>query len=101
MKFKAGISGNPTGRPKGAKNLTTLQVKEILTGIIQQHLKPGQINRDLKELKPKDRLEILVKLATFIIPRPTETSLKFDFESLEPDKVEQIYSLIFDEHGNN
>lgn len=98
--FKNGQSGNPTGRPKGAKNLTTLQVKEILTGIIQQHLKPGQINRDLKELKPKDRLEILVKLATFIIPRPTENNVKFDFEQLPPEKVESIYQIIF-EHGNN
>ena len=30
--FKAGTSGNPAGRPKGARNRTTVAVEEILDG---------------------------------------------------------------------
>lgn len=99
-KFQSGISGNPTGRPKGAQNQVTIQVKEVLADVVKQHLTPAKINRDLKQLEPKERLEILAKLATFIIPRPTENSVRFDFESLEPEKVEKIYELIFKDGTN-
>lgn len=102
-KFLSGQSGNPQGRPKGVKNFTTVQAKAVLTGVLQRNLTVARVSKDLKALRPKERLETLVKIATFIIPRPQENNLKFDFEGLPPEKIEQIYSIIFnnDNNGND
>jgi hypothetical protein len=103
-KFEKGKSGNPTGRKKGKQNQTTEGVKLLIAGILKKHWSKAQINADLKAMNPKQRQETLSRLAGFVIPKPTENNVKFDFESLAPEKVTKIYDLIFNQQndeGNN
>jgi Family of unknown function (DUF5681) len=51
-KFKKGISGNPGGRPKGAKGIKTLMAKELNDSItVQQDGKKRRIRRSAALVK--------------------------------------------------
>lgn len=67
MAFKKGESGNPKGKPKGAKNKTTEEMKEILIKAVFED-SHYSIKDDLDELNPKDRLTLKAAFAKFILP---------------------------------
>lgn len=54
------------GRPKGTKNKTTAQIKEAFQQILSGSL--PQLIEDLKQLPPKDRVTLLLKLSDKVIP---------------------------------
>ena len=55
------------GRAKGTQNKVTREIKDFYKELIEKNL--HQIETDLIELSPKDRLEIILKLSEFIIPK--------------------------------
>ena len=64
------------GRPKGAKNKTTKEVREALSTILSENL--DQLQNDIQELDPKTRVKVLLDLAKFVVP------------TLKPEGIEQI-----------
>jgi hypothetical protein len=54
------------GRPKGTKNKTTAQIKDCFRQILSGSL--PQLIEDLKQLHPKDRVNLLLKLSDKVIP---------------------------------
>lgn len=62
-----GHTNNPAGRPKGRPNKLTKELRAALKSAIGGYIE--QIGKDLDELPPKDRLEILVKLLAYILPK--------------------------------
>ena len=67
------------GRELGTPNKITSEVKEVLKKIIENQLET--LEEDLKTLSTKDRLEILVKLLPYIIPK--EETVTHQFEQVE------------------
>ena len=65
-KFKPGESGNPNGRPKGAKNRSTSEVQKALLQLLDDNL--DQLSIDFVNLPPKDRADLLIKLARHVVP---------------------------------
>jgi hypothetical protein len=84
------------GRPKGTKNKTTAQIKEAFQQILSGSI--PQLIDDLKQLPPKDRVTLLLKLSDKVIPslksvdQVTEvkgdTSLGFLIEYTEDKEIE-------------
>jgi len=66
-KFKTGQSGNPQGRPKGATNVITKELRAKLKNLIDAEFEslPGL----LSDLEPKDRLDMIVRLLPFAMPK--------------------------------
>lgn len=64
---KKGISNNPNGRPAGVPNKLTKELRRSLKAAISGHIE--QIGQDLDELPAKERLELLVKLLAYILPK--------------------------------
>jgi hypothetical protein len=62
-----GKSGNPNGRPKGAPNKATAEMRLFLEKLLKQNRK--QIVEDLRALEPKDRLLILEKFMQYAVPK--------------------------------
>jgi len=65
MPFKKGKSGNPNGRPKGSKNLTTEQIRDAFQALIESSL--PDIQKWLKQVA-KDNSD-------FILPKLQRTEL--------------------------
>lgn len=90
MPFKKGQSGNPTGKRKGTKSRTTIEIQRALLKILDDNLET--LINDLKELKPKERSPLLLKLAQHMIPaavnpeRLTEEQLAQVIEYLEKQR---------------
>jgi hypothetical protein len=66
---------NRTGRPKGSPNKTNSEVKAIVKQLVNDNL--PQVQADLDSLEPKDRLDIMVKLMGFVLPKATQTDVNF------------------------
>ena len=76
MPFKKGQSGNPNGRPKGSKNLTTEQIRDAFQALIESSL--PDIQKWLKQVakdNPEKALSIVERYSDFILPKLQRTEL--------------------------
>lgn len=76
MPFKKGKSGNPNGRPKGSKNLTTEQIRDAFQALIESSL--PDIQKWLKQVakdNPEKALTIVERYSDFILPKLQRTEL--------------------------
>lgn len=86
--MEKGHTNNPNGRPKGTPNKITADMRGWLTAVIDKNRK--QMERDLKKLEPKDRLQILEKLMQYVIPKQQAVSADIDFGRLTDDQLDTI-----------
>ena len=79
---RKGTTNNPSGRPKGTPNKLTKEIRSALKDAISGHI--DTISETLDELPPKDRIEMLIKLLTYILPKVESVSPgygePFDFD---------------------
>lgn len=54
------------GRPSGSPNKVTAEVRKAFATLIERNIKTMQ--KDLDSLKPKERLEIIIALAKYVVP---------------------------------
>ena len=67
-KFQPGQSGNPAGRPRGAKSRTTAQLRNLLQNFIEDNWESIQTEFDI--LDGKDKLNFLERLLKHVLPTP-------------------------------
>ena len=60
------------GRQKGTPNRMTKELRSILKDMMYQEIENIQDNLD--QLNPKERLELLIKLMPFVLPKTTSIS---------------------------
>ena len=60
------------GREKGTPNRMTKELRSVLKDILYQELE--QIQERLDTLKPKERVELLIKLMPYALPKVTSIS---------------------------
>jgi len=82
MAFKKGQSGNPKGRPRGAKNRATNELREWVERFINDNL--DTIANDIKELDPNERVKFFLALLNYTLPK--QQSVKAEIN----DEREQI-----------
>lgn len=61
------MTNNRGGRPKGKPNRSTSEIKTAFQNLLDTNV--SQMEKDLKELTPKERIQVLLKLADFVLPR--------------------------------
>jgi hypothetical protein len=81
------------GRTKGTPNKTTKEIKGIIQTVVEEQLET--IEKDLKQLEPKDRLNVLLKLVEYVLPKQREQ--KIDFNSLTEAEIDELINRITDE----
>ncbi len=64
---------NVNGRPKGAVNKTTAETKEIIQKIVSNEL--DKITDLLEKLEPKERVDAVIKLLPYVVPKQSEVSI--------------------------
>jgi hypothetical protein len=60
------------GRQKGTPNKLTKELRSVLKDILYQELE--QIQEHLDALKSKERIELLIKLMPYVLPKVTSVS---------------------------
>ncbi|HMS29271.1 MAG TPA: hypothetical protein PKD32_05440 [Saprospiraceae bacterium] len=70
MPFSKKMSGNPIGKPKGAQNKITKEVKEYIKDFIENNL--SSLQNDYNQLTPKERILVMEKLFKYVIPTQVE-----------------------------
>lgn len=76
------------GRKKGTPNKVTGTVREWLEKLIDKNR--SQIERDLKVLEPKERLQILEKFMQYTIPKMQSIQTKVDLNKLTDQQLDKI-----------
>jgi hypothetical protein len=64
---------NVNGRPKGAVNKTTAETKELIQKIVSNEL--DKITDLLEKLEPKERIDAVIRLLPYIVPKQSEVSI--------------------------
>lgn len=80
--------GRLGGRQKGTPNKVTANAKEWLSKLIDKNRR--QMERDLKALEPKERLQILERLMQYVVPKQQAVSAKIDFDKLNDNQLDMI-----------
>lgn len=74
--FKKHMKGKKTGgRQKGTPNKATAFSKAIIEHILEEYNDTGAMAKDIQDLEPKDRLDIMVKLMAFVTPKPQSVDM--------------------------
>jgi len=92
--FRKGESGNPAGKPKGAQNKTTTDLRSWINNLIEKNL--PKIEKDLKSLESKDRLVILERLMQYSLPKLQGVSMEMQIQC-EYEALEKLLSKAPDE----
>lgn len=84
-----GHTNNPNGRPKGTPNKVTSSIRNWIVELINGNRE--QLQKDLLQLEPKDRLIMIERLLPYIMPKVANASdvegacyNKDDFQSTNP-----------------
>lgn len=80
--------GRMGGRQKGTPNKVTASVREWLAALIDKNRR--QIEKDLKALEPKERLQVLERLMQYVVPKQQAMSAKVDFDKLTDEQLNEI-----------
>jgi len=67
MPIKKNHTNNPNGRPKGKPNKITQNIRQVLKSVFESELE--NIPELLAECEPSARLEIIIKIMPFLIPK--------------------------------
>jgi len=65
--FQKGVVTNSTGRKKGSSNVVTGRIRSLWEDMMVENI--DQLKEDFQTLKPKERLELAIKMSGFIVPR--------------------------------
>ena len=74
MAFKKGESGNPEGRPKGAKNRATHELRQWIGDFLTE--KFPELKQGFEQLEPYQQWSIVEKLLQYSIPKMQAVSVE-------------------------
>lgn len=84
--------GRLGGRVAGTPNKVSGTLKEWLTSLIDKNR--DQMEKDLHDLEPKERLQMIEKLMQYVIPKQAAQQVKLDFESMTDEQLQQLVNDI-------
>lgn len=93
MAQKKGQTGNINGRPKGTPNKSTNELRNTFQSLLEANLETMQ--KDLDSLDPKERLQIIFKMATFCLP--TLQSQNLDSINERASKDSELFKRFFNQ----
>ncbi len=92
MAYRKGQSGNPHGRPKGAQNKITKDLRNTIKHFLDRNIE--HLQKDYDQLDPQERLIFMEKLLKYAIP--TMTQSKIELERLTDEQLDEILNQVDD-----
>jgi hypothetical protein len=88
MAFIKGMSGNPSGRPKGSRNKASEHLRGLIADFLEE--KFDQVVQDFADLDPKDRIRFYCDMLQYSVPKLQSVGSSVDFENLSDQELDQI-----------
>lgn len=79
MAFNKGKSGNPKGRPKGAKGRASGALIDRVRLLIEANF--DTLQKDLDALPPAERVRAIIKLLDYVLPKRSNIDLTGQIEN--------------------
>ena len=106
MPFLPGQTGNPNGRPPGSRNKANSEIKAVFQDILNENIQT--LREDIAGLTSEKRVQALLKIAEFLLPKPQNLDIQLEYRELErllqstPEKyVEQLTAKVLELHTKN
>ena len=90
-----GISGNLEGRPKSKKSTNTIKAK--VSRFILKNASPQKLQGLFDRVTARDKLNFIVELLPYVMPRQSQMSIKSQVNSLNQDQLDELYSKVVGE----
>lgn len=90
MGLRKGQTNNKNGRPKGKPNKVTGELRDVISGLLNEEMTTTKLRNILRKLDPEKRLAYLIKLTDFVLPKLKQTDLNVDFENLSEEQLDLI-----------
>lgn len=84
--------GRLGGRQRGTPNKVTTSVKVWIAELIDKNR--AQIEQDLMQVEPKERLQFVEKLFQYVIPKQQAISAEVDVEQLTDSQLDELITNI-------
>ena len=88
MAFKKGNSGNPSGRPKGSTNKTGGQLRELISGFLENRFQ--DVVTGFEEMEAKDKIKVYTDLLQYGLPKLQAVNNTIGFEQMTEDQLDEI-----------
>lgn len=98
MAFKKGKSGNPRGRPKGAKGKAPKALLERVKLLVDSNI--DKLQNDLDALPPAERVRAIIKLLDFVLPKSNSVEVAAILEA-NPRIMTQAEAIDYLDQLNN
>ncbi len=92
MGLKKGQTNNPKGRPRGSVNKVTKTTRKWLNDLLEGNRE--QIEKDFKELSPKERIHFFEKLMQYTMPKMQNVQAKIDMDVLSESQLDYLINEI-------
>lgn len=77
--WEKGYSGNPKGRPKGAKDKAKGRLVERITDIVECNI--DKLQDDIDTLEPQERIKAITSLINYVLPKQAAVDVKSQLEA--------------------
>ena len=88
MGLKKGTTNNPNGRPTGTPNKVTGDLRLKIQSILNDNI--DRVQDDLNGLDPKDRLQVIEKLLSYVLPKLQAQSIDIDFSNMSEESIDAV-----------
>ena len=92
--YKKGESGNPKGKPKGAKDKVGRKIKENISNFLLKVATEKKLDELYLKLLPEEKARVIISLSKIVIPPTPNITMNIDFEDLSQEQVEQIIEAL-------
>lgn len=86
------------GRVKGTPNKTTQATKDLMSDVINDYLQTGMLNEDFKKCAAKDRLDFVIKLISFVVPKPQSIDMSVNGTLAHKTAVDDVLAQLAKEN---
>lgn len=91
MPFKKGQSGNPNGKPKGAKGKVSTKARELFVQVMEGEMQNIQDSLAiLRENSDEKYLKALSSMMPYFMPKQTETEIKVQETPSAPSWFDEV-----------
>jgi hypothetical protein len=99
MPFQPGQSGNPNGRPKGARDRTTKEIKDLLNKFISKNL--DDIQEQYDQLDPQQKLQFFERVLKYVLPQQRDINQTIDVSNLSESQMDELINKALEKDESN